>query len=1121
MCTVLFLSGCKNKDTSTVADNESVPSVGTDSRVGLGNSNNQESDNDDSSEKDDILAAPESEEYSDRVLNLSEPLVENQDQSVTVMVYMVGSDLESKSGAATLDLQEMADSGIDLSKNNVVIYTGGCEKWFNDISAETNNIYQLTDNGLVKVKEYKSSSMGNPSNLSEFLNFTYKNYKTDSYNLILWDHGNGPVLGYGKDRLYENDSLLLSEIDTALKKSPFGKNNKLGFIGFDACLMSSAELACTISDYAEYMVASQEVEPNFGWNYAFLHECGNVSNASLARLAVYNYVKYCDDYFSENENFCSDVTMACIDLQYADELKSKINELFDEAINDVSGSYNLLALERFNTKAFGRATTGYEYDLVDIYSLMNAMGEKYDGKTSEVKTLINNMVNFSADNTKDCCGMSIYYPYFNKKQYEKSWKEDYKKVSQFASYQKYLDSFAQIWMGTDMMSLFTEPLSPEEYEPGSYSLKLSEEQLSCYLSSGYYILRKEGDGVFSVASYSRDVSMEDGVLNAMFDGKSLMICDDFGRKSMIASEVTDVVSDDYYHSIDIIAKDRMYVDVHGTVPYATVNGEIHLVVDHESNRVEVEGIYELTEEESKADSIKTGKMAPLNMDAMKVLEFAQRVPMYPLRDDNGVLLPIEEWLPTSIVSRDVYSIENGIHFTYEPIYDDGYEYFLMFDVMDTQAHHYSSELMPIKMAKGEKVSTQIREANYSWIDPEKSPEITNAGITITLFENKDIGNNNSDIYGLYLTNNNDCQVQVEIKDVLVNDKYEMGISNSVTIFAGHQGAVGFAGLERILRYSGNNRLENIRFSYRISDYITGKIISDWSCANIEIGEKIIPHVQAMNICGASASEQIICDNEKLKIELLDGGFYPGAKVSNMGIDTFGCRMVINNKTDDIIEIDLNTIRVNGIVVYVDMYESVFDGGDHGTIAILPGEDKYVFLRSVGIYNGIEYKSIYSVELVALLNESGSYDRERICLPIKLNDVQENSIASIEEGHSCVYSDENIDIYDMGSQTSGVYSTTPIYRSLMVVNKTSGRIDIAPESILMEMQEDCDYIVEKEPYLTSARLMEGDRVIMSIDPEKGMTGEAFSVIFNITSYAADADGKTEYITPQLVLEKENN
>ena len=66
-----------------------------------------------------------------------------------------------------------------------------------------------------------------------------------------------------------------------------------------------------------------------------------------------------------------------------------------------------------------------------------------------------------------------------------------------------------------------------------------------------------------------------------------------------------------------------YADVHGTVPYATVNGEIHLVVDHESNRVEVEGIYELTEEESKADSIKTGKMTPLNMDAMKVLEFVQ------------------------------------------------------------------------------------------------------------------------------------------------------------------------------------------------------------------------------------------------------------------------------------------------------------------------------------------------------------------------------------------------------------------------------------------------------------------------------------------------------------------
>ncbi|MDF2613281.1 MAG: hypothetical protein K0S71_1067 [Clostridia bacterium] len=46
----------------------------------------------------------------------------------TILVYMVGSDLESDSGAATNDLIEMAAVG--GAKNvNVVVETGGAKKW--------------------------------------------------------------------------------------------------------------------------------------------------------------------------------------------------------------------------------------------------------------------------------------------------------------------------------------------------------------------------------------------------------------------------------------------------------------------------------------------------------------------------------------------------------------------------------------------------------------------------------------------------------------------------------------------------------------------------------------------------------------------------------------------------------------------------------------------------------------------------------------------------------------------------------------------------------------------------------------------------------------------------------
>ncbi len=61
---------------------------------------------------------------------------------VTIMVYMCGTDLESRSGMATSDLQEMAAATYG---NNVkiLVYTGGCSSWRNSIvSSRVNQVYQ-------------------------------------------------------------------------------------------------------------------------------------------------------------------------------------------------------------------------------------------------------------------------------------------------------------------------------------------------------------------------------------------------------------------------------------------------------------------------------------------------------------------------------------------------------------------------------------------------------------------------------------------------------------------------------------------------------------------------------------------------------------------------------------------------------------------------------------------------------------------------------------------------------------------------------------------------------------------------------------------------------------------
>ncbi|MGN0595280.1 MAG: clostripain-related cysteine peptidase, partial [Hominimerdicola sp.] len=163
--------------------------------------------------------------------------------SQTIMIYMVGSDLESEHGSASLDLTEMMNATVDTENNNILVYTGGASEWKLDgISADENTILRLSDGGFEKISTEEALNMGDADTLSSFINYGLTNYESDKYGLILWDHGSGPVLGYGYDENFE-DLLNLQEIQASLNNSVGKQNKKLEWIGFDACLMSSLEVA--------------------------------------------------------------------------------------------------------------------------------------------------------------------------------------------------------------------------------------------------------------------------------------------------------------------------------------------------------------------------------------------------------------------------------------------------------------------------------------------------------------------------------------------------------------------------------------------------------------------------------------------------------------------------------------------------------------------------------------------------------------------------------------------------------------------------------------------------------------------------------------------------------------
>ena len=136
-----------------------------------------------------------------------------EQKNFTLMVYMIGSDLEASAAAASNDLAEMTENHPDLEAVNVLVYTGGSPAWHSDVPEEANAVMELTAQGFSTLETYPEQSMGQPDSLTRFLNYGVEHFPAEQYGLILWDHGNGPVMGYGKDLRFDGDALTLPEAE--------------------------------------------------------------------------------------------------------------------------------------------------------------------------------------------------------------------------------------------------------------------------------------------------------------------------------------------------------------------------------------------------------------------------------------------------------------------------------------------------------------------------------------------------------------------------------------------------------------------------------------------------------------------------------------------------------------------------------------------------------------------------------------------------------------------------------------------------------------------------------------------------------------------------------------------
>ena len=452
----------------------------------------------------------------------------SEPKDLTIMIYMCGSNLESEYGSASADLQEMLDAGCDFSRVNVLVMAGGARSWQQmPIEPGALTILQLTGRGMRNVWKGDAADMGEAETLTHLLRYGVENFPARDHALILWNHGGGPLAGLCWDELFSMDNLTLSELTEAIAAARLP--DKLSWIGFDACLMGSAEVASALADHAEYMIASQETEPATGWNYRFLRDIAVCRDGAEAGQRII------EAYFEGQEDTREILTLSCIDLSRMDDVVDQLNGLFSR-ITPTQESFASLSDLRGAAVSFGsaiRSEDNTSYDLVDLNSLISG----FRNDTQGLRAALDSAVVCTRATEAGANGLSVYHPYVNKQRYQEQWSDDYTDLDFSASYEEYIRRFGALLTGSQLAdwSGLTTAQGPDEDGAQVFSLQLTEEQAANLASAQLMILQPTFGYEQGVPKALSPVSVEstalsgEGILTGRYSGRALCVTDDEGR----------------------------------------------------------------------------------------------------------------------------------------------------------------------------------------------------------------------------------------------------------------------------------------------------------------------------------------------------------------------------------------------------------------------------------------------------------------------------------------------------------------------------------------------------------------------------------------------------------------
>jgi hypothetical protein len=229
--------------------------------------------------------------------------------------------------------------------------------------------------------------MAKASNMAKSIAWAMEKYPSKHFFLIASDHGSGWQGAHHSEST--NSWMNARDLESALKEAKEMTGRKIDVLGFDQCLMASTEIAHQLKDYADILVASEEVEGGAGWQYdTVLGENKSNPNSRILSTKVLNYASAAlraRDPLTPTDMAKAVVkmaegnqrdlgTMSAIDLKKMPELSAAIDNFAGKVLESNLGPNDFRPVA---------AATQKFYDFADMGHFVSLAGKRFGGAIGE------------------------------------------------------------------------------------------------------------------------------------------------------------------------------------------------------------------------------------------------------------------------------------------------------------------------------------------------------------------------------------------------------------------------------------------------------------------------------------------------------------------------------------------------------------------------------------------------------------------------------------------------------------------------------------------------------------------------------------------------------------------